>query len=53
VCAQEVSASITGTITDATGALVANASVTAKDVDRGNYVHHDNQRGRRVSVFPA
>jgi Carboxypeptidase regulatory-like domain len=32
---QEVTASITGTITDASGAPLAGATVTAKDMDRG------------------
>jgi len=51
VCAQEVSASITGTITDATGALVASASVTAKDVDRGTtYTTTTNEAG--AFLFP-
>src|SRR5437764_13112417 len=35
VCAQEVTATITGTVTDSTGAAVAGATVTAKSVDRG------------------
>jgi len=49
--AQEVSASITGTITDATGALVAGASVTAKDVDRGTvYTTTTNEAG--AFLFP-
>jgi hypothetical protein len=33
--AQEVSASITGIVTDPSGAVVANANVTARDVERG------------------
>ena len=33
--AQEISAGITGRVTDPSGASVANASVTAKDLDRG------------------
>src|SRR5260370_36367516 len=33
--AQEVSAGLTGRVTDSTGAAVANATVTARDVDRG------------------
>src|SRR3954463_12239347 len=33
--AQEVTATITGTITDPSGASVAGAKVTAKDLDRG------------------
>ncbi len=33
--AQEVTAAITGQVTDPSGAAVANAQVTAKDVDRG------------------
>src|SRR5437868_14660088 len=35
VCAQEVTATITGTVTDSTGAAVAGATVTAKSVERG------------------
>ena len=35
VLAQEVSASITGTITDPSGAAITTAKVTAKDVQRG------------------
>src|SRR6202790_4141276 len=33
--AQEVTATIVGTVTDPSGAAVAGASVTAKDTDRG------------------
>ena len=33
--AQEVSAGITGTITDPSGAAISGATVTAKDLDRG------------------
>ncbi|MGH9630301.1 MAG: carboxypeptidase regulatory-like domain-containing protein, partial [Bryobacteraceae bacterium] len=44
--AQEVTASITGAVTDATGAAVANATVTATDVDRGTvYPTQTNQEG--------
>jgi len=32
---EDVTATITGTITDASGAALAGASVTAKDMDRG------------------
>src|SRR5207249_2470581 len=35
VWAQDVTASITGTVTDPSGAAVAGATVTAKDVARG------------------
>src|SRR5690242_19603196 len=35
VRAQDVTASITGTVTDQTGAVIAGATVTAKDVARG------------------
>src|SRR3984957_18701979 len=35
VAAQEVTATINGTITDPTGSVVANADVTATDLDRG------------------
>jgi hypothetical protein len=44
--AQEVSASITGTITDPSGAAIANASVTARDLDRGTtYPTRSNEEG--------
>lgn len=32
---QEISASITGVVTDPSGAVIANAAVTARDLDRG------------------
>ncbi len=35
LCAQDVSASITGVITDASGAVIATANITARDLDRG------------------
>src|SRR5215469_2549551 len=35
VCAQETTGTITGQITDPSGAVVAGAMITAKDVDRG------------------
>ena len=35
-CAQEVTASINGSVTDPSGAAIAGASVTAKDMDRGS-----------------
>jgi hypothetical protein len=35
IAAQEVSASITGVVTDPSGAVVVNATVTARDMDRG------------------
>jgi hypothetical protein len=38
VRAQEVSAAITGRVTDPTGAAIAGATVTARDVDRGTVV---------------
>ncbi|HVW85383.1 MAG TPA: carboxypeptidase regulatory-like domain-containing protein, partial [Bryobacteraceae bacterium] len=34
--AQEVSAGITGRVTDASGGSIANATITAKDIDRGS-----------------
>jgi hypothetical protein len=34
-CGQDVTAAIAGTITDASGAVVSGATVTAKDADRG------------------
>lgn len=37
VGAQEVAATITGTVTDSTGAAVSGATVTARDVDRGTF----------------
>jgi hypothetical protein len=44
--AQETSGSITGKITDPSGASVANAAVTAKDVDRGTtYKSQTNSDG--------
>jgi hypothetical protein len=33
--AQAVTASITGVVTDSTGAVIGGAAVTAKDLDRG------------------
>lgn len=49
--AQEVSASITGVITDSSGAVVLGAKVSAKDVDRGTaYETTTNQSG--VYLFP-
>jgi hypothetical protein len=35
--AQEVAATITGTVTDSTGAALSGATVTARDVDRGTF----------------
>jgi hypothetical protein len=49
--AQEVSASLTGEITDPTGAAVVNANVTARDVNRGvTYPTQTNTAG--VYFFP-
>jgi hypothetical protein len=51
VWSQEVSASITGTITDASGAVVVNAAITAKDVNRGTvYTTSTNEAG--IYLFP-
>ena len=35
VGAQEVTATISGTVTDPSGAVVSNADIAAKDLDRG------------------
>jgi Carboxypeptidase regulatory-like domain/TonB dependent receptor len=44
--AQEVTAAITGTVTDPSGAPIAGASVTARDVDRGtSYPAQTNSDG--------
>ncbi len=44
--AQEVSAGITGIVTDPSGAAVAAAEVTATDLDRGlNYDTQSNEAG--------
>lgn len=49
--AQEATAGITGTVTDPTGASVQNATVTARDVDRGStFPTQTNSDG--VYVFP-
>ncbi len=51
VWSQEVSASITGVITDASNAVVVGAKVTAKDLDRGtSYEMTTNEAG--VYLFP-
>jgi hypothetical protein len=48
---QEVSASITGTITDSTGAVIVNASITARDVKRGTtYATVTTEAG--IYLFP-
>ena len=50
--AQEVSAGITGVVTDPSGAAVAGASVTAKDVDRGTvWPTKTNEQG--IYFFPT
>ncbi len=53
--AQEVTATITGTATDATGAAVAGAKVTAKSVERGlTYTAETNESGLyRISQLPV
>src|SRR5215472_13268529 len=49
--AQEVSAGITGTVTDASGAAVVGASVKTKDLDRGTEFNTvTNQDG--IYAFP-
>ncbi|MGA2427119.1 MAG: TonB-dependent receptor [Candidatus Acidiferrum sp.] len=52
--AQEVTATITGTVTDASGAAVVGATVTAKSVDRGiTYPVVTNEAGLyRISQLP-
>ncbi|MBI3472888.1 MAG: TonB-dependent receptor [Candidatus Solibacter usitatus] len=51
VLAQEVSASIVGVVTDPSGAIVANAAVTARDVDRGTvWETKSNEAG--IYFFP-
>jgi hypothetical protein len=53
--AQDVTASIYGTVTDATGAAVAGANVTAKSVERGvTYTGVTNETGLyRISQLPV
>ncbi|MGH9764391.1 MAG: carboxypeptidase regulatory-like domain-containing protein, partial [Blastocatellia bacterium] len=49
--AQQVAGSITGTVTDASGAAVTNATVTVRDVNRGTtWTTHTNDAG--VYEFP-
>jgi hypothetical protein len=44
--AQDISAKITGTVTDASGAVIANATVTARDTSRGTtYPTRTNSSG--------
>src|SRR5262245_38650670 len=48
---QEVSASITGLVTDPSGAAIANANVTARDLDRGTvYPTQTNVAG--IFLYP-
>src|SRR2546425_1180488 len=48
--AQKDTGSIVGTVTDPSGALVANAQVTVKDVERGGtFVTHTNESGEFVA----
>ena len=50
--AQEVTASITGTISDQSGGAVADATVTATDTERGTtWTAHSNESN--VCVRPA
>jgi hypothetical protein len=53
--AQEVTGSVTGTVTDASGAAVAGATITAKSVDRGiSYTGVSNDAGiYRIAQLPA
>jgi hypothetical protein len=49
--AQEVSAGITGRITDPSGAAIVGATVTARDVDRGTvWPTQTNEEG--IRAFP-
>src|SRR5207253_6337165 len=52
---QEVTASITGTVSDPTGAAVAGATVTAKSVERGlTYTAVTNESGiYRIAQLPV
>jgi hypothetical protein len=54
VSAQEVTATITGTVTDPSGAAVVGATVTAKSVERGvSYPSATNEAGLyRISQLP-
>jgi Carboxypeptidase regulatory-like domain len=53
--AQEVTATITGTVTDASGAVVSGATITAKSVERGiAYTATSNESGLyRISQLPV
>jgi hypothetical protein len=48
---QEVSAGITGTVTDPTGAAIVNATVTARDMDRGT-VWPTTTNAEGIYAFP-
>jgi Carboxypeptidase regulatory-like domain len=53
--AQEVTAAITGTVTDPSGAAIAGATVTAKSVERGiSYTNTTNDAGiYRIAQLPV
>jgi hypothetical protein len=53
--AQEVTATVTGTVTDASGAAVVGATITAKSVERGiSYTGTTNDAGiYRISQLPV
>jgi len=53
--AQEVTATVTGTVTDASGAAIAGATVTAKSADRGiSYTGSSNDSGiYRIAQLPV
>ncbi len=55
VLAQEVTATITGTVTDPSGSAIVGATVTAKSVERGiNYPSVTNESGLyRISQLPV
>ena len=47
-----VSGDLSGTVTDPTGAVVANAAVALKERCDGRNPHHDNQLDRSLPIFP-
>ena len=50
--AQEVTASIVGTVVDPSGAAVSGATITAKDLDRGTILTTTTNDAEH-SIFPA
>ena len=49
--AQEVTASIVGTVVDPNGAAVSGATITARDLDRGAHPYHNHQRRWSIQYF--